>query len=503
MLETVHGAVSPVGDPDELSRRRRVGILLICSMSLLIVGLDVTIVNVALPSIGRDYHASVSGLQWTVDAYTLVLASLLMLSGSTADRFGRKRVFIVGLSVFATGSLLCSLAPSLGALVAFRMLQGVGASMLNPVAMSIITNTFVEPRERAQAIGVWAAVVGVSMALGPVVGGVLVSSLGWRSIFWINIPVGMAAIVLTLRFVPESRAPRARRLDPVGQGLVIGLLASLTFGIIEAPTRGWGSPWIVGAFVVAAVSLVGLLLWERRREEPLIDFRFFHSIPFSGAAAIAVAAFAALGGFLFLNTLYLQEVRGFSPLDAGLATLPMAAMTMVLPPISGRIVGTRGPRIPLVIAGSALAVSCAMLSQLTGSTPFWYLVVAYVVFGTGFGMVNAPITNAAVSGMPRAQAGVASAIASTSRQVGQTLGVALVGALLAASVGLVLGTGGSTDAAHRAGLASASHAGWWVLCGCGVAVLVLGLIVTSARALASADRTAHLLNPEFLAGSAA
>ena len=167
----------------------------------------------------RDYHASVSGLQWTVDAYTLVLASLLMLSGSMADRFGRKRTFMIGLTVFATGSLLCSLAPSLGTLVAFRMLQGVGASMLNPVAMSIITNTFVEPRERAQAIGVWAAVVGVSMALGPVVGGVLVSSLGWRSIFWINIPVGIAAIVLTLRFVPESRAPKARRLDPVAQGV--------------------------------------------------------------------------------------------------------------------------------------------------------------------------------------------------------------------------------------------------------------------------------------------
>ncbi len=468
-------------------------------MSLLIVGLDVTIVNVALPSIGRAFHASVSGLQWTVDAYTLVLASLLMLSGSTADRLGRKRTFLVGLAMFGAGSLLCSLAPSLDALVVFRMVQGVGASMLNPVAMSIITNTFVEPRERAQAIGVWAAVVGVSMALGPVVGGLLVSTLGWRSIFWINIPVVIAAIVLTLRFVPESRAPKARRLDPVGQVLVITLFSSLTFGIIEAPERGWGSPLIVGAFLVTVVSLVGLVLWEQRREEPLIDLRFFRSIPFSGAAAIAVASFAALGGFLFLNTLYLQEVRGLSPLMAGLATLPMAAMTMVLPPISGRIVGTRGPRVPLVIAGAGLTVSCAMLAQIGATTSFWWLIVAYVVFGIGFGFVNAPITNAAVSGMPRAQAGVASAIASTSRQVGQTLGVALVGALLAGSVGLLLG---STGGAHPDALAAASHAGWWVLCGCGVAVLVLGLAVTSARARASADRTARLLNPEFLASSA-
>src|SRR5580658_5103762 len=205
--------------PSELSRRRRIGVLLICSMSLLIVGLDVTIVNVALPSIGRDFGASVSGLQWTVDAYTLVLASLLMLSGSTADRLGRKRTFVVGLAVFSAGSLLCSLAPSLGLLIVFRMMQAVGGSMLNPVAMSIITNTFTDPKERAQAVGVWGAVVGVSMSLGPVIGGLLVSSIGWRSIFWINLPVGLTALALTLRFIPESRSPRSRRVDWVGQGL--------------------------------------------------------------------------------------------------------------------------------------------------------------------------------------------------------------------------------------------------------------------------------------------
>ncbi len=402
-------------------------------MSLLIVGLDVTIVNVALPAIGRDFHASVSGLQWTIDAYTLVLASLLMLSGSTADRLGRKRTFIVGLTLFSLGSLLCSVAPNLSLLVIFRMMQAIGGSMLNPVAMSIITNTFTDQRERAQAVGVWAAVVGISMALGPVVGGLLVDSVGWRAIFWINLPVGVAAILLTLRFIPESRAPRARRIDGVGQALVVVLLASLTYGIIEAPDRGWGSPVIVTALALAVLSLIGLLRWERRRDEPLIDLRFFKSIPFSGAAVIAVAAFATLGGFLFLNTLYLQEVRGLSPLRAGLCTLPMAAMTMLLPPVSGRLVGSRGARIPLLIAGLALTVSCAMLSQIGPKSSFAWLFAAYVVYGIGFGFVNAPITNAAVSGMPRAQAGVAAAIASTSRQVGATLGVAVVGSLLASS----------------------------------------------------------------------
>ncbi len=464
------------------------GVLLICSMSLLIVGIDVTIVNVALPSIGKDFHASLSGLQWTVDAYTLVLASLLMLSGSTADRLGRRRTFVIGLITFAAGSLLCSLAPSLGALVVFRMVQAVGGSMLNPVAMSIITNTFTIPRERAQAVGIWAAVVGVSMALGPVVGGLLVTSVGWRSIFWINIPIALAAVVLALRYIPESKAAVARKVDIPGQVLVILFLSSLTYGIIEMPEKGWGSVAIMGAFAIAAVSLVTFLLWERRASEPLIDLRFFRSVPFSSAAVIAVAAFAALGGFLFLNTLYLQDVRGLSALQAGIDTLPMAAMTMLLPPISGRIVGRRGARIPLLIAGVALTVSCLMLVVLSATTPFTWLFTAYVIFGLGFGFVNAPITNAAVSGMPRAQAGVAAAIASTSRQIGSTLGVAVVGSLVSAS----LQKGNHLD------FAVASRAGWWVLAGCGAAVLVLGLVATTSWARVTAQRTAEAINPEYL-----
>src|ERR1700691_1923570 len=216
-----------------LSRRRQYLVLAICCLSLFIVGLDATIVNVALPSIGRELHSSVSGLPWTIDAYSLVLASLLMLSGSTADRVGRRRTFQTGLALFTLGSLLCSVAPGLGWLVAFRMLQAVGGSMLNPVAMSIIVNTFTDRAERARAIGVWGAAVGVSLALGPVVGGLLIASVGWRGIFWVNIPVGLAAILLTALFVPESKAPHPRRLDAVGQVLVILTLASLIYGIIE------------------------------------------------------------------------------------------------------------------------------------------------------------------------------------------------------------------------------------------------------------------------------
>jgi EmrB/QacA subfamily drug resistance transporter len=473
----------------QLSRRRRIGVLLICSMSLFMVGLDITAVNVALPSIGAQMDASLSWLQWTVSAYTVVMASLLLFSGSMADRLGRKRTLVIGLSVFSLASLLCSLAPSVELLVVFRVLQGVGASMLNPVAMSIITNTFTDPRERAQAVGVWGAVFGASMALGPIVGGALVSSAGWESIFLMNIPLGLAAMMLTLRFVPESKALRPRRFDPVGQILVIVVLASITYGIIEAPNAGWTSPAILMAFGAAAIALLGLLRYEPRREQPLIDLRFFRSIPFSSSIALSVAAFASFGGFLFLNTLYLQDLRGLSPVEAGLTIVPIALMTVILSPISGRMVGRSGPRTPLVIAGIASFLACLMLVDIGPETPFAWLIAAYVVFGIGFGFVNAPITNAAVSGMPREQAGVAAALATTSRQFGQAIGVAIVGAIVSSSAG------GSTEA----GLSSATHPAWWTLTALGAVVLVLGLAATGSRANESARRTAVELNPEAVA----
>ncbi|HEX5189439.1 MAG TPA: MFS transporter [Streptosporangiaceae bacterium] len=464
----------------DLSRSRRMLVLATCCMSLFIVGLDVTVVNVALPSIQHELHASVSGLQWVVAAYSLVIASLLMLAGSTADRIGRRRTFQTGLAMFTAGSLLCSLAPSLGALVAFRMVQAVGGSMLNPVAMSIITNTFTERAERARAIGIWGGVVGLSMALGPVVGGVLVSAVGWRSIFWVNIPVGITAIALTALFVPESRAPRARRFDPVGQVLIMVTLATLVFGIIEGPGRGWTSPVIIACFAAAAVAGTSFAWYEIRRHDALLDVRFFRSAPFAGATVIAVSAFAGLGGFLLLNTIYLQDVRGYSALHAGLFMLPMAAMTAICSPLSGRIVGARGPRFPLLAAGIAITVSAITLTMLATDTSALSLVISYLIFGLGFGLVNAPITNTAMAGMPRAQAGVAAAVASTSRQVGSSLGVAVIGSVV------VSGLAGPL----RTWFVPASHAGWWVLTGCGLAVVTLGLITTGPWARHTADLVA-------------
>ena len=253
-------------------------------------------------------------------------------------------------------------------------------------------------------------------------GGALTQSVGWRSIFWINLPIRGAAMVLAARFVPESKAQRARRVDPVGQGLVLTALACLTYAVIEGPHGGWGSPRIVGLFAVAVLAGVALVVYEPRRVDPLLDLRFFRSVPFCSATLSAVCAFATFAGFLFLNALYLQQARGFSPLQTGLCTLPLAVMTMVCAPFSGRLVGTRGTRPPLLVAGAGIFLGTWMLTHLTVGMPLGWLLATYVVFGIGFGMVNPPITHTAVSGMPKAQAGVAAAVASTSRQVGGVAG---------------------------------------------------------------------------------
>lgn len=478
----------PVSHPviDEPTRSRRVLIVGICCISVLMVGLDTTIVNVTLPSIHRDLHASLSGLQWTMDAYTLVIASLMLLAGSTADRIGRRRVFQVGLALFSVGSLLCALAPSVGALIAFRVVQAVGGSMLNPVATSIIRNTCEDPRERAQAIGWWGGVAGLSFALGPIAGGALIAAASWRWVFVVNLPIGMAALVLTASFVPESRAPRPRRADPVGQLLVMAALASFTYAIIEGPSDGWTSTTILAVFAVALSCAVALCAYEPHRHEPLIDVGFFRSAPFSGASAVAICAFGALSGALLLNTLYLQDVRGLSPLVAGLYLLPLAAMGAIFAPLSGRLIASHGTRPSLLGAGMALAVGSAMSITLTPSTSAVHLLIANLVFGVGFGLVQPPITNTAVSGMPPTQAGVAAAIASTSRQVGNTLGIAVVGAALSSGIATVIGP------AFIGGL----HSGWWILTGFGAAVMVVGFASTTRWAQETAQQTARRLGSD-------
>ena len=460
-------------------------ILATCCASVFIAGIDTNVLNVALPSLQRDFHASISGSQWAIDAYTLVLACLLMFSASTADRFGRRRVFQCGLALFGIGSLLCSVSPSLLWLVAFRMLQAVGGSMLNPVAMSIITVTFAEPRARAHAIGVWGGAIGVSIAAGPLIGGVLVQSVGWRSIFWINLPVVATAATLAGRFIPESKAPHGRRFDPVGQLLVIGLAGFLAYAIIEAPSVGWSSSMTVGCFVTAAACLVALILYERDRFEPLIDVRLFRSPPFSGAAGVALAAFTALGGFLILNTFYLQDIRHYSPLSAGAAVLPMPVMMAIFGPVSGKCVGRFGTRPPLLIGGGAITAA-GVIGALPGpEPPALRLYLLYALIGLGLGWVNSAIIETAVSGMPRQQSAVAAGMISMQRQLGQAFGVAIVGSAIAAHVSSFVPGPGFDDA---------FQVSWSIMGGCGAIALVLGAITTGGWAKAKAT-----LNDERMA----
>ncbi|MES5819542.1 MFS transporter [Streptomyces sp. RG80] len=456
MTATTHAAAPPVAAP-ALSARGRRTVLAVCCLSMFLVGLDTTIVNVGLPAIGRGLDVDTRHLEWIVDAYTLVLAALLISSGALADRFGRRRVFQCGLAAFGVASLLCALAPSAGVLIAARALQGIGASMLSPVALAIVVNAMPDPKERARAIGIWASVFGLSMAAGPVTGGAVLAWLDWRALFWINTPVIAVALLLSAVFVPESRAPRARRLDLPGQLLLTLVLTVVVGVLIEGPRIGWTSPAALAGYAAAALATAAFVRVESRRPEPLMDPRLFTRPVFSGAVVGAVAAFVALNVTLLLNTLYLQHTRGWTPLAAGVAALPLAVGATVCAPWSGRLVGRTGPRLPLLLAGGFITAGGLCLVRLTPHTSVLLLLAAYALIGIGFGFANAPITNTAVNGLPPARAGVAGAITSTARQLGAALGIAIAGALVTAT--------GPKELAH------ASRPGWILVAACGVLLL--------------------------------
>ncbi|MGQ5692372.1 MFS transporter [Rhodococcus erythropolis] len=445
-----------------LDARRRWGILAICCTSLFVVGLDTTIVNVALPAIGEGFGVGTVGLEWIVNAYTLVLASLLISSGALADRFGRRRIFQIGLVVFGVASIVCALAPSVGVLIAARIAQGVGGSMLSPVALAIVVNVMTDPKERAKAIGVWAAVFGLSMAAGPIVGGVLIESFGWRSVFWINVPVIAVVLVLTAVFVPQSRAEQPRRLDLPGQVLLMVVVGGSVALLIEGPRIGWLASGAIAGYVAVAAALAAFVRVESRKSEPLMDPSLFRHRPFTGAVLGAIVVFVALNATLLLGTIYLQQAREMTPAAAGAMTLPMAVAATICAPLSGILVGRFGARLPLLIAGSFTALGGLCLVSLDNSTGTATLLIAYLFLGIGFGFSNAPITNTAVNGLPRAQAGLAGGITSSARQFGAALGVALAGGMIAGSA--------------QSDIAEASRAGWILVVACGLVVLVIALM---------------------------
>ncbi|MFI9543807.1 MFS transporter [Streptomyces sp. NPDC052016] len=445
--------------PSPLRVRRRWTVLAVCALSMFLVGVDTTIVNVGLPAIGRGLGVGVRGLEWVVDAYTVVLAGLLITSGALADRFGRRRVFRCGLILFGLASLACALAPSLGLLVAARAVQGVGASMLSPVALAIVVNAMPDPRERARAIGVWASVFGLSMAAGPVTGGALIAAFGWRSVFWINVPVVVIALVLVAVFVPESRGQRTRRLDLPGQVLLTVVLGLGVGVLIEGPRFGWTSPAALAGYALIVAGTVAFVRVELGRNEPLVDVALFRRPSFATAVLGATAVFVALNMSLLLNTLHLQHTRGWTPLATGAAFLPMALGAILCAPWSGSLVGRHGPRRPLMLAGGFTAAGGLSLLNLGADTGVAQILCAHLLIGVGFGFANAPLTHTAVGGLPTSRAGVAGAITSTARQVGAAVGIAVAGGLVAE--------------AGPAEIAATSRPGWLVVTLCGLFLFVV------------------------------
>ena len=398
--------------------------------ALFMVMLDNTVVNVALPTIQRDLHASISGLEWTVNAYTLAFAVLLVTGGRLGDLFGRRRMFLFGVVVFAASSGGIGFSPNETWLVAGRAVQGLGAAFMMPGTLSIISNEF-PPHERGKAIGTWAGVSALALAIGPVVGGFLVENVSWQSIFFLNIPVAVAAVTVTLFAAHESRDETVERVvDVPGVVAVTVGLASLVLALVEANRWGWGSARIMSLFAISIVALTAFVIVERRGRAPMVDFSFFRSRAFLGANVVAfIVSFAMLAMFFFI-ALYMQNILGFSPLQAGVRFLPSTLVLIVLGPIAGRLSDRVGPR-PLMTFG-LLTVAGSLLWQsfVDVDTRYGFLAGAFVLMGLGMGFVMSPMSTAAMNAVEATKAGVASGILSMSRMVGGTFGVAALGALI-------------------------------------------------------------------------
>jgi EmrB/QacA subfamily drug resistance transporter len=431
-------------------REHRSVALFALTLGVFLVTLNVTVVVVALPALQADLHIRSDEATWVIDAYNLVGASLLLSAGFLADRFGRKRMLCAGYILFASGALLCSIAPSGSWLIAFRVVQAVGGTALTPTSLSIVVNLFPEPLERARAIGIWGISSGLGTGLGPIVGGSLTDWFGWQSVFVVNAAVGTIALLIVMRLVPRSRSATVRRIDIRGQVLVAAFLATLTYSLIEGPRYGFGSPRIELLFVLGVVLFVAFIVTELRVDEPLLDLGFFHDRQFAGAVLITGATFFTYSGFIFFNALYLQDVRGYSALAAGFLTLPAAVPAVVGGPLGGYLVGTRGPRGVLIGGTLALGAGVGMLVLLPVHVSLGWLLASYVVIGAGYAVLNAPVSTVAVSSMPRDQAGVAAAVASSARNVGIVFGIAVLGTIVNGHVPVLITPGsGATQAAFE------------------------------------------------------
>ncbi|MDP9295239.1 MAG: MFS transporter [Actinomycetota bacterium] len=442
----------------ENAREKAVVLLTMC-FALAMVMIDNTVVNVALPTLSKALGAGVSGLQWIVDGYVLALASLLLTGGILGDRYGRKKMFLTGLAVFTLSSLACGLSGSSAQLIGFRALQGIGAALLLPGTLSIITVTF-PPHERARAIGLWAGVSGLALALGPTLGGYMVEHIGWESVFFLNVPIGIVGFLVAVRNVKESVSEQARQLDIPGLLLGTGTLFFVTYGLIEANQFGWSDPLIVGSLVAAAVLLVTFLSWEHRSPVAMMPLPFFRIPAFSAGNLVAFSIALSMFGTFFFLSLYMQLIRGYSPFGAGVRFLPMTLMIIVTAPNAGRFAQRHGSRGPmtygLVLAGTGLF----LFSFLTASTPYVLMVPVMIMMGHGMGATMAPMTAAVMNAVGPQRAGLGSAMTNTSREVGGVFGIALLGTILTTRLKTSLTTGlGGLGLSHPQAMALEQSAG--------------------------------------------
>ena len=409
---------------------RRWWVLAVLSLSMFMVVVDNLIVNVALPTLQRELNASTTALQWIVDSYSLVFAGLLLAGGGLGDRFGRKGAMQVGLVLFAFCSTMGAFAGTTNQLIFWRGAMGIGASLVFPATLAIITNLFVDPVERAKAIGIWSAVSGMAVAFGPIVGGILLKHYWWGSVFLINLPIVFVALILGALIIPTSRDPRAHRLDIVGVLLSVVTVSSLVYTVIESPHWGWGSARSFGGFAVAAVSLFAFVRWELSRTEPLLDVSFFRNPRFSAATGGIGIAFFCLFGFTFLVTQYFQFVRGYDTLSAGLHTLPFAIGAGVTAPFAARAALKYGTKRVVALGLLNMAIGFTIVSRVGADAAYWGPVIVSMLFmANGLSLVTSPSTDAVMGSLPRDKAGVGSAVNDISREVGGTLGVAVVGSV--------------------------------------------------------------------------
>jgi DHA2 family methylenomycin A resistance protein-like MFS transporter len=472
---------------DRLRRRPgdRALTVLVVTLAQFMAVMSTSAVSVALPTIGRDLHASGTSLEWIVDAYVIVFASLLVAGGVLSDRRGRKGMFMTGATLFGIGSLVGGVAPSVGWLLCGRVIQGLGPAIVTPTSLAIISATFDEPGARAGAIGVWSSGSGLALALGPAVGGLLVDAIGWRSVFLLNVPLALVVIALGVRFIPViARSEEGARFDWTGAFLTTTGIGLLTFAIIEGPGRGWDSGLILGAFVVAFGALAAFVAWEERHESPLIDVSLFSRAPFTVANLAGLAVFFAfIGGIVYLSA-YFQQVQGRSALGAGLAVLPVGIGFFVGAPLSGRLVGRFGPRFPMVFGLLLCAAGMLGLVRLQTDSSIGSVWWDLAAVGLGGGLSLTPMTATAMAAVRAQRAGMASAIHNSMRQVGQALGVAVLGSLVYAGVVGGAAGGGRLEGAQASAFVDGLHRAVLVSAGCLLAAAVLAVVLIPSGLLA-------------------